>query len=302
VFSSIYDKDFTDYEIRMKFEEEKGIVIQDLKNRLRPRSPRLYEKFLRSMKKHEAISALKMDELYYEDALVLFYIDILTGQVPQDKTVKHILLDEAQDLSHLHHRILAKLYVSSHFTVLADANQALYKGISLDSIDELKALYPTARDIPLTKSYRSTFEINNFAAQFLPHSNPGTSYTRHGEEPQIISAPDPIAAIMDILPQLPDSYSTVGILLPTAEEARKFHGLLEKYYPKVGMRPLQLIAAEDDDFAPGVMVMAVPFAKGLEFDTVICPGYGSENFNSELGKRLMYLICTRALHRLYLLR
>jgi len=236
--------------------------------------------------------------------LMLFYIDILTGQVLQDKIVKHILLDEAQDLSHLHHRILAKLYVASNFTVLADANQALYSHISLTSISELQSLYPTAQDIPLTKSYRSTFEINNFAAQFLQNPNPSASYTRHGDAPQIMQTTDEIATTLEVIKNLPESYTTVGILLPTAAQAQAFYTKLEKAFPRgsARTRPLQLISTEDSDFAPGVMVMAVPFAKGLEFDAVICPGYGSERFSGELGDRLMYLICTRALHKLFLLR
>ena len=307
LFNNIHGENFSDHEIRVKYEEEKSIVVRDLRNRLRPRASKLYGRFLKSHAYRTGLShqfarqALDMDKLYYEDALMLFYIDILTGQVPQDKTVKHILLDEAQDLSLLHHKILNRLYVSSNFTVLADANQALYKRINLDSIDELKALYPTAQDIPLSKSYRSTYEINTFAAQFLQNPNPDASYTRHGDEPQIIQATDPFAAVLEILPQQSE-YNTVGILLPTAGEAVNFHAQLKKVYPKGSPLSLRLIASEDDDFAPGVMVMAVPFAKGLEFDVVICPGYGSASFDGELGNRLMYLICTRALHRLYLLR
>jgi len=309
LFNGIHGgENFSDHEIRVKFEEEKSIVIRDLKNRLRPHSSKLYQRFLKSyayktgLSRSFARQALEMDKLYYEDALMLFYIDILTGQVHQDKTVKHILLDEAQDLSHLHHRILNKLYVSSNFTVLADANQALYKEINLDSTDELKTLYPTAQNIPLTKSYRSTYEISTFAAQFLQKPSHGASFLRHGEEPQIVQNPDPATAVLDILPQLPIGYSTVGILVPTAAEAVKFHEQLKKVYPKDG-RPLQLIASEDDEFAPGVMVMAVPFAKGLEFDVVICPAHNTKavDLDNELYNRLMYLICTRALHQLYLI-
>jgi len=303
LFNSIHSEDFSDYEIRAKYEDEKSLVIRDLKSQLSPRSAKLYEKFLRTRPDCKgAAQALKMEKLYYEDALLMLYIDILTGQVTPDKTVRHILIDEAQDLSHVHHRILAKLYVSSHFTVLADANQALYKGISLNSIAELQTLYPTAQGIPLSKSYRSTFEINSFAAQFLPNGNEGASYTRHGKEPQVIQTTNQPQAIMEILQTLPDSYKTVGILLPTAASATAFHRQMAKVYPANNTpRPLQLIASEDNDFAPGVMVMAVPFAKGLEFDAVICPGYGSADFDGELGRRLMYLICTRALHELYLL-
>ena len=297
LFNDIHGEDFSDHEIRIKYEDEKSIVMRDLKSRLRPHSSKLLERFLR--KTRHSLDAIKAEKLYYEDALLLFYIDILTGQVPQDKTVKHILLDEAQDLSHLHHRILTRLYTASHFTVLADANQALYPGINLNSIAELQRLYPTAENIPLSKSYRSTYEINNFASQFLDNPAPNTSYTRHGDPPQIIAASNPAAAVMEILPTLPDNYSTVGIILPTARAAKEFHAKLQKLYPKNPLRPLQLIATEDANFAPGVMVMAVPFAKGLEFDVVICPGYAPPATAQD--KRMLYLICTRALHRLYLL-
>ena len=305
-FDDIYRQDFSDDEVKEKYDEEKHIVVRDLINRLRPRSVKLYGRFLKAYAQKTGLSrsfarqALDMNKLYYEDVLALLYVDILTGQVTPDKTVKHILLDEAQDLSHLHHRILAKLYASSHFTVLADANQALYKDINLDNIDALKALYPTAQDIPLTKSYRSTYEINAFAAQFLKSVSPDASYTRHGDAPQIIPAKDPVAAARDIV-MAQAGYNTVGILLPTTAEAVKFHEALSKIYPKDAPLPLQLIDSEDCEFAPGVMVMAVPFAKGLEFDAVVCPRYGSDWFTGDLGNRLMYLICTRALHRLYLL-
>jgi len=307
LFNAIHQDSLSDHEVRLKFDEEKNIVTYDLRNRLNPKSFWLCERFLKSYAKKAGLSfsfvreSLRMDKLFYEDALLLFYIDILTGKVLPDKTVRHILIDEAQDLSHLHHRIVKKLYPASDFTVLADANQALFPGINLDNIEDLKQLYPQAEEIILTKSYRSTFEINNFAAQFLQNPNPNASYTRHGLEPEVITAKETSAAIMDILPELPDTFNTVGILLPTTVQARELYNKLKKRYPKGNTpRPLKLIDNEDADFTPGVMVMAVPFAKGLEFDAVICPGYKGESLYSDLDKRLMYLICTRALHRLYL--
>ena len=308
LFDDIHRENFSEREVRIKYEEEKNIVIRDLKNSLNPRASKLLEKFLRSKENFaNAIAPLKAEKLYYEDALLIFYISILTGQILPDKTVKHILIDEAQDLGHVHHRILAKLYGTSHFTVLADANQALYNGISLSNIKEIQELYPTAQNIQLNKSYRSTFEINNFASQFLPVNsyNDDASYMRHGKEPEIVTVPNPdsvFEAILQILQHMPESYNTLGILLPTAASAKAFYKKMVNYYPKNNpFRPLKFIANEDTDFSAGVMVMAVPFAKGLEFDAVICPEYGSPSFEGELGQRLMYLICTRALHELYLI-
>ena len=302
LFNAIHAEDFSDAEVREKYEEEKLIVTRDLRNRLRPRAIKMYEKFLNQYGKSHNLpksyprQSLTAEKLCYEDALLLFLVDIITGKVPQDKTVKHILLDEAQDLSQAHHRILKKLYTSSHFTVLADANQALYKDISIESIDHLSQLYPTAQNIALTKSYRSTYEINTFAAQFLQNPNPDASYTRHGEAPQVIKSADQLTATVDVVAQAVEKNArTIGILLPTTNDAIDFYNQI-----KGKLDGVKLIADENDQFAPGVMVMAVPFAKGLEFDTVICPDYQPPV--TDFDNRLMYLICTRALHHLYLIR
>ena len=307
LFNDIHDDNFTDHEIKLKFDEEKSIVLRDLRSRLRPQAAKVVAKFI---KKYAAKNKLphnwqmcESETLCYEDALLFLYADILTGHVQQDKVVKHILLDEAQDLSLLHHRILQKLYPASNFTVLADVNQALYPHVSLTDLSTLRSIYATALEIPLTKSYRSTYEINNFAAHFLQEKNPNASYMRHGEEPKIIKTNDCIASTLDIISRLPNEYNTIGILLPTNASASEFFAQLDKVYPRgtERTRPIQLINTEDNCFAPGVMVTTVPFAKGLEFDAVICPNFGSKVYEGELGKRLMYLICTRALHKLYLL-
>ena len=307
LFNDIHDDNFSDGEIRAKFDEERSFVISDLKNRLLPAAGRILEKHLRARAKKTGLpfaparSALRMDKLYFEDALLFFYIDLLTGRLQGDKTVKHILLDEAQDLSSLHHRILKRLYPTSNFTVLADVDQALYPEINITDTDVLEALYPKAEVVRLTKSYRSTYEIMSFAAGVLNRAEP-SAFIRHGEKPWIIQNPDPIKAVLSILSRLPADYNTVGILLPTATEAKKFHSRLKTSYPKGNTpRPLMLIAGESHNFTPGIMVMAAPMAKGLEFDTVICPGY-EQNFDGANGAKLLYLICTRALHRLYLIK
>ena len=50
----------------------------------------------------------------------------------------------------------------------------------------------------------------------------------------------------------------------------------------------------------GALVMPVYLAKGLEFDVVLVYGANRDNYSSELDRRLLYIACTRALHRLAL--
>lgn len=303
-FNDIHDENFSDGAIRAKFDEEKNIALADIRNRSFPPAAKIFEKFLRGKAREYGLSftaardALRMERIFFEDALVLFYIDLLTGRVAAEKTVKHILIDEAQDMGVLQHRILRKLYPASNFTVLADTNQALYPEINITDTEVLKSLYPRAEVFALTKSYRSTFEIMKFAAGILNEETPHT-FLRHGEPPEIKKAANPAASAFEILATLPDDFNTVGILLPTIGEAKSFHAAFKKIYPKNNTpRPLRLVNHETQNFSAGVMVMAAAFAKGLEFDAVICPAYRPAQNARE--QKLFYLIATRALHRLFL--
>jgi len=344
LFNAIHDDNFSGGEIHRLFEEEKNIVISDLRSRLMPKAKRIYERALTAWGKKQrrdtgnnnlpinfVKESLTQEKLYFEDALVLMYIDLLTGRIPQEKQVKHILIDEAQDISVLQHRILRRLFTVSHFTVLADENQALYPGINLHTQAELQAEYPKAQLIPLSTSYRSTYEISRFAGQMLEtrserlekisemcpieNDNPSAFYKRHGDEPRIIQSQNPAAAVWDIIRELPKGYNTVGILLSTARKAKEFYDEMEAARPETKvtenetesqqgetLHHLKLIANTNASFGPGIMVMALPYAKGLEFDAVICPEYGQAVFEGHFGRKMLYLVCTRALHNLYLIR
>jgi len=386
IFNDIDDENYSDGIVRSKFDTEMNIALADIRNRAYPLGTKIVERCLKKWTRHgnaanEADSAseankaaggvsggglkfsyvrdaLRMEKLFFEDALLLFYADLLAGRVAPEKTVKHILLDEAQDFGVLQHRILKKLYPASRFTILADTNQAIFPEICINDTDTLRGLYPSAEVVALTKSYRSTFEIMTFAAGLLDAGNgtvvdgkadiaddsasneaasnesvsnetannksangetPAQSnvFLRHGEPPTVIqlaggkgdatssavaataTTADTAYATMKILGELPDEYNTVGILLPTIAEAREFFAAFKKLYPKNNTpRPLKHITGDAASFAKGVMVMAAPLVKGLEFDAVICPAFR----RTPRDGKLFYLICTRALHRLFLIQ
>ncbi|MDF2595028.1 MAG: helicase [Clostridia bacterium] len=50
----------------------------------------------------------------------------------------------------------------------------------------------------------------------------------------------------------------------------------------------------------GVFIIPVYMSKGLEFDAVLICDTNTENYHSEDDKKLLYIACTRALHRLNL--
>jgi DNA helicase-2/ATP-dependent DNA helicase PcrA len=49
-----------------------------------------------------------------------------------------------------------------------------------------------------------------------------------------------------------------------------------------------------------VVICSVFLAKGLEFDQVIVPDASADNYATEMDRNLMYVACTRAMHRLTL--
>ena len=51
-------------------------------------------------------------------------------------------------------------------------------------------------------------------------------------------------------------------------------------------------------FTNGIVVTTSHMAKGLEFDEVVIPNVTKANYNDEMDKSLLYIACTRAMHRL----
>lgn len=104
--------------------------------------------------------------LEYSDLAPLAYLHLaLEGNGNQPFRVKHLLIDEMQDYSPIQYKVIQKLFPCRK-TVLGDAGQSVnpYGSSTAETIQ--KSL--TASEImKLCKSYRSTFEITDFAQRFI---------------------------------------------------------------------------------------------------------------------------------------
>ena len=56
----------------------------------------------------------------------------------------------------------------------------------------------------------------------------------------------------------------------------------------------------ENDNIDGTIIIPVYMAKGLEFDVVLVYGADNISYNTEYDKKLLYIACTRALHKLSL--
>ncbi|MFP4696308.1 3'-5' exonuclease [Thiohalospira sp.] len=152
--------------------------------------------------------------------------------------------------------------------------------------------------VKLTRSYRSSYEITRFA-QRIPPDPELEAMERHGEEPAIVacrSRKEENAAIRQAVEAFLDSdYNHLGIIHKTQRQARATH----KALTKAGI-PAQLVDEESPSYGHGVLVCTAHLAKGLEFDRVVIPRAEAANYHSEGDRHLLYVACTRAMHRLTL--
>ena len=233
---------------------------------------------------------LAAKEIYFEDAAALLYLSVCLGECALSQPT-HILIDEAQDYSLLLHRIIRALYPKAVFTVLSDPNQGVVPAANVWDAPAVARAYG-AVSLSISKSYRSTEEIGAYAKRFLPPDAPDYElFRRSGPAPAVCSAKDPAAAAAEALADASRRGFTACVLLPTPEEAAAFYKKLKKHAPDCAF-----LSNERQTLPGGPVCMPAALAKGLEFDCVLLPLDAS----ALPEDRLLYLMCTRAMHELRL--
>ena len=226
--------------------------------------------------------------LDFPDALGVVFTKCVMGESAVLNGVKHILIDEAQDLSLLQHRIILTMFPRAKYTLLLDTNQAINPEINSVSVEKLAELY-NANSLYLNRSYRSTEEINKLALSLLPEEKSYDIFTRNGEDVQYKKGE---SEFRNTLKEYEEKSPSVAIITKTIEEARELHKELIKEFPSI-----RLCDNKSCVLSEAPIIMPLVLTKGLEFDSVIV--YNKNNtFNGESNKPYLYMAVTRALHRL----
>ena len=236
--------------------------------------------------------------LPYDDATALTYLNLKIYGTNEYKNIKQVVIDEAQDYYPLQYEIFKILFSISKFTILGDMNQTLEKQEDLSLYEEISSILNKKKSslITMDKSFRCTNEILNYSLKFIVKSPEIKSFNRNGEEPNIYVADDQlglnemIMAEVNVCQEL--GYQSIGLICKTEKNALSlFEGLNNKF-------EVHLIKNESVSDLHGVFIIPVYMSKGLEFDAVLICDTDSSNYNSEDDKKLLYISCTRALHRL----
>lgn len=257
----------------------------------------VYKNFFKWTNNPGMFKMRKGHTLEYSDLAPLAYLHLaLEGSGNQPFRVKHLLIDEMQDYSPIQYKVIQKLFPCRK-TVLGDAGQSVnpYGSSTAETIQ--KSL--TASEImKLCKSYRSTFEITDFAQKIHPNAEL-EPVARHGEKPQILqfgSAVEELSGIMGLISTYRKSgYKSLGIICKTEQQAREMADVLKSY-----ANDISFLSSQSSAFVQGIVITSAHMAKGLEFDEVIIPQTDERNYRSEIDKSMLYVAVTRAMHRLTL--
>lgn len=231
------------------------------------------------------------DKIKYEDIAPILYIkNYLLGLNKLGK-VKYLVIDEVQDYNPLQLEMFNEIF-SCPKTMLGDINQCIEKIVSNDDLNKYAKIVGANEIITLNKTYRSTYEITNFANK-IKNLN-CECVDRHGEDVQVLTydnIQDECKKIVELVKQN-QQFQDIAIICKNKNEAQKYYSYLGE------IDELNLI--EEGSALSKIMIMPASICKGLEFDMVILPNVSKDNYNSFLDKNLLYVSSTRALHKLYL--
>ena len=234
----------------------------------------------------------------FDDAGALAYLCAQLAAPQPLRTVRQVVVDEAQDYGALHFSLLDLVFPLARFTVLGDIQQTIGVPHGMALYDQIAAALhrDSAALMTLRRSFRSTEEILAFSARLLDADARPESFARSGEAICVQGAPDAnaLAALLAREAQacLAQGWETVALLCKTARDARVWHARL------TGIPGLQLVCDDRPADLRGVLLLPVYLAKGLEFDAVLVCDADDLHYHNAEDRHILYVACTRALHRL----
>ncbi|RCV54782.1 HelD family protein [Marinitenerispora sediminis] len=231
----------------------------------------------------------------------LALIDEAAGLIERPAGFGHIVLDEAQDLTPMQARAIARRAGTGSLTVLGDIAQTTVSAAPADWTALLAHLgRPEARLAVLDRGFRVPAQIIDFAARLLPVIAPGLgapTAVRRTAGALRVTATEPhrhLDAVTDACARALRGQGSVG-LIAADSDLPGLHGELTR----AGLAPSLL--GEDPDALEGARLVCVPasLAKGLEFDAVVAVEPARIAAAEERGLHRLYVVLTRAVSTLH---
>ena len=235
-------------------------------------------------------------QLKYDDLLPLMYIYFEMNGYPKNNSIRHIIIDEAQDYSLLQFYMLKKIFYTASFTVLGDIHQTINPYYIYDNLNDVNSIFENkGKYIELNKTYRSSQKIIEFTNQILGLDNVCSVRKDNAIPVTMRSVPKEQAVnqiMQDIEFMRENGIKRIAIITKNNAETSELYDKLKDQLDDIN------IIQQNAKAGIGNMVILPSYiSKGLEFDGVIA--YTDENHEyQEKDKYLFYVVCTRAQHNL----
>ena len=279
-----------------RFVDMKGIYKQLFTNSLQIKTPAEWADICQA-----TLKMLDEGKLFYEDATPFLLLKELIQGFQTNSSIKHLVIDEAQDYSPFQFEFLRRLFPAARMTVLGDFNQAIFAHASeMVDFNTLTNLYgPDETEvINIARSYRSTKPIIEFTRRLVPNGERIIPFERDGKRPVLKQVSDHVELHSCIASKVEDllglGYHSIAIICKSAEES------INAYEALSSINVIKLLKSNSIEYEQGVVVVPSYLSKGIEFDAVIIYDASEDEYGDESLRRVFYTACTRAMHYLQL--
>ncbi|MET7716096.1 AAA family ATPase [Streptomyces sp. NPDC005407] len=224
----------------------------------------------------------------------LVLLDELAGLIERPEGYGHIVVDEAQDLSPMQCRAIARRAGFGSLTVLGDLAQGTTPWAARSWPEQLAHLgKEQAVVVPLTTGFRVPAAIVRLANRLVPALGVdvplGRSLRGNGEL-TIREVDDLAAATIDAVRAALAHEGSVGVIADEPETHRL----------RTALAAAGIVTAAADDLAAEARVTVLPatVAKGLEYDHVVVAEPAAIAAAEARGLHRLYVVLTRAVSRL----
>lgn len=222
----------------------------------------------------------------------LVLLDEVAGLLERPDGYGHIVVDEAQDLSPMEARVIARRAGFGSLTVLGDLAQGTTPWAARRWPELLGHLgKPDASVTPLTVGFRVPKAVVGLANRVLGSLDvdvPPARSLRTDGELRIREVGDVVAAAVDVVRAALSREGSVGVIAVDAVVGR-----LREALEGVGID-----SAGPDDLGARVTVLPASVAKGLEYDHVVAVEPAAIAEAERRGASRLYVVLTRAVSRL----
>lgn len=257
-----------------------------------------------SVLKRETLANIKNKNYDFEDLAALLYLKQAINPNSDFERIRHVVIDEAQDLGEFNFFVMKKVLPVATFSIFGDLAQSIYDYRGINNWQQVNSVMfeDKGQVINFNKSYRTTSEIMKVADEVADSIGLGRSdlVVRNGKPVEFTNLESnqmPDYIISKIQEYKEKGYKTIAIISKTDLLSNLINSQLASkglFLPNISVND----DLSDDRFR--VCTISNQLAKGLEFDAVIINDAGESVYssNSSLDMKLLYVASTRALHEL----